>query len=63
MATAAADRLWDVKDVARFIGMSPSYVYKAAESGEIPCVRFGSKVKFNPDVIRRLGSVNTDKEA
>src|SRR4051794_8472710 len=35
------EALWDVRDVARFLKASVSWVYKAAERGELPCIRVG----------------------
>ena len=50
--TDKPEALWKVGDVARFLSMSVSYVYKQVEAGELPCVRFGAAVRFRPDVIR-----------
>lgn len=44
--------LWDVKDVARFLGASTSWVYKAAERNTIPAVRIGTMLRFEPKAIR-----------
>jgi len=33
--------------LARFLGMSLSWVYKAAERGQLPCVRIGSALRFD----------------
>jgi predicted DNA-binding transcriptional regulator AlpA len=45
--------LWKVGDVAQFLSMSVSWVYKEAEAGRLPCVRIGAALRFSPDVIRR----------
>ena len=37
----AGQTLWDVRDVAQYLKASVSWVYKAAERGELPCVRIG----------------------
>lgn len=46
------EHLWKVADVARFLRCSTSYVYKAVERGELPVIRFGAMVRFNPEAIR-----------
>jgi predicted DNA-binding transcriptional regulator AlpA len=46
--------LWDAKDVAVFLKVSRSWVYHRAEAGLLPCVRIGSLLRFDPEVIRRL---------
>lgn len=45
--------LWTVADVARFLSMSPQWVYKHAELGTLPCVRLGAALRFQPEAIRR----------
>lgn len=45
--------LWKVAEVARFLSMSPQWVYKQAELGTLPCVRFGASLRFDPAEIRR----------
>jgi excisionase family DNA binding protein len=51
---------WDVKDVAAYLKCSRSWVYKAAERGELPCLRYGSLLRFDPEVIRALGESRLD---
>ncbi|SRR6266849_8766176 len=48
----ADESLWTVKDVARLLKASPSWVYKNAGRGAIPCVRLGALLRFNPAAIR-----------
>jgi hypothetical protein len=43
--------LWDSNDVARYLKVSRSWVYHRAEAGLLPCVRIGSLLLFDPDVI------------
>ena len=45
--------LWTAVDVARFLQASRSWVYMKAEAGELPCLRLGGLLRFEPDVIRR----------
>ena len=43
------DRLWDVHQAAAFLKRSISWVYKAAERGELPRARgFGWGLRFVP---------------
>lgn len=44
--------LWKVQDVARFLSLSTSWVYKEAEAGRLPCVRIGAALRFRPEEIR-----------
>lgn len=46
--------LWDTNDVARFLKVSRSWVYHRAEAGLLPCVRIGSLLRFDPEVVRCL---------
>jgi excisionase family DNA binding protein len=48
------DRLWDVNDVARYLGVSKSWVYHRAEAGLLPYRRVGGLLRFEPDRIRGL---------
>jgi len=44
-----ADRLWTVRQAAAFLGRSVSWVYKAAERGELPRARgMGWGLRFVP---------------
>lgn len=44
---------WTAVDVAKYLKVSPSWVYQRAHSGEIPFHRLGAHLRFDPDVIRR----------
>ncbi len=47
--------LWDARDVAVYFKVSRSWVYRAAETGRIPCVRvLGSLLRFEPDAIKAI---------
>src|SRR5437764_1175251 len=46
------DELWTVEEVARFLRVSRSWVYKASSRGDLPCIRIGPMVRFNPAAIR-----------
>jgi len=49
---ALQSRLWDAKDVARYVNASVSWVYKVAEAGLLPCLRIGSMLRFDPASVR-----------
>ena len=57
LATIADDEdeaLWTASDLAKYLRVSRSWVYYQVESGELPCVRLGSLIRFRPSVIRSL---------
>ena len=57
------DSLWRVSDVARYLQASRSWVYQKAESGEMPCLRVGGLLRFNPDAIRAFAHGKTGYSA
>jgi len=44
--------LWMVADVAAYLRVSRSWVYHRAEVGELPCLRIGALLRFDPEEIR-----------
>jgi excisionase family DNA binding protein len=46
------ERLWDANDVAKYLKASRSWVYHRAEAGQLPCVRVGGLLRFDPAAIR-----------
>lgn len=50
------DRLWTVHDVAEFLQLSTSWVYKAAALGILPVRRIGASLRFRPDEVRAFAS-------
>lgn len=52
MKPAPLEPLWKVSDVAAFLSLSTSWVYKEAETGRLPCVRIGAALRFHPEEIR-----------
>jgi excisionase family DNA binding protein len=46
--------LWDARDVARFLRVSRSWVYQQAKAGQLPGVKVGGLLRFEPEVIKRL---------
>lgn len=55
-ATTVSESLWSVQDVARYLGMSRSWVYRQAEAGELPHIKLGHAVRFVPDQIRHYAA-------
>ena len=45
--------LMTVSDVARFLGLHEKTVYEWAARGRLPCVRIGSRIRFDPRDIDR----------
>ena len=50
------ERLWKVSEVARYLQMSISWVYKQVEAGLLPHRRFGTSVRFRPEDIRAVAA-------
>ncbi len=46
------DTLWDADAVARFLTVSRSMVYKLEQAGELPCLRIGACIRFEPATVR-----------
>lgn len=46
--------LWTWREVARALKVSRSWIYAKAESGELPSLRIGGMLRFDPDAIRRF---------
>lgn len=46
------DRLINVKELMRLLGVSRSWVYDAAARGIIPSIRVGSMLRFDMSAIR-----------
>jgi excisionase family DNA binding protein len=45
-------RLWNVREVAEFLGLSPGTVYHMVSEGRIPVVRISARcIKFRPSEI------------
>lgn len=44
--------LWSADDVARFLNMSKSWVYRRTRAGEIPYAPFGHCYRYSPARIR-----------
>ena len=53
LAVQPFEALWKVANVAAFLSVSTSWVYKEAEDGPLPCVRLGANLRFQPTAIRQ----------
>ena len=47
-----AEPLWTAEDVAGFLRVSLSMIYKLRRAGSLPAVRVGALYRFEPDAIR-----------
>jgi excisionase family DNA binding protein len=45
--------LWTADEAARYLKMSKKWVYRKALKDEIPCKRFGSRVRFVPSELEQ----------
>lgn len=50
------EALWNVNEVARFLNMSRSWVYKQVDAGAIPVARFGNRFRFHPARVREFAT-------
>ena len=44
----SSNDLWDANDVARYMKASRSWVYHQAEAGNLPHLRIGALLRFDP---------------
>jgi len=44
--------LWTAKQVAEHLNVHRNWVYEAAATGDIPVIRFGGNLRFDPAAIR-----------
>jgi excisionase family DNA binding protein len=54
-----ADPLWTAEDVAAFLRVSLSMVYKLRRTGALPAVRVGALFRFQPDAVRAFAGGDT----
>lgn len=45
------ERLWKVKDVMTYLGVSRSWVYQHAET-DLPALHFAGNLRFDPDQVK-----------
>jgi excisionase family DNA binding protein len=49
------NHLWTVRDVAAFLKIHPKTIYEWVARGEMPFLRIGNRIRFNPsDILRWL---------
>ena len=48
-----ADRLWTVRDVELFAGITRSTIWRLRRAGKLSSVRVGGVVRFSPLTVRR----------
>jgi excisionase family DNA binding protein len=46
------EALWAATDVAKYLNVSRSWVYQRAEAGELPSLRMGGLLRFDPEAVR-----------
>jgi len=49
---SAPEHLWTVRQCAHYLQMTPAAVYKSAERGHIPHVKWGNHLRFDPVAVR-----------
>ncbi len=52
MRLQVSQSLWNSEDVALYLKVSRSMVYKLGQTGELPCLRVGACLRFDPAVVR-----------
>jgi excisionase family DNA binding protein len=52
--------LMTVEDVARFLGVHEKTIYDWAARGWLPCVRVGSRLRFDPRDVNRWVSARKE---
>ena len=51
--------LWTWREVARALKVSRSWVYAKAERGELPSLRVGGSLRFDPAAVRRFAQAGS----
>ena len=47
-----AECLWTVRDAAAFLRLGRNAIYEMAKRDELPSIRIGSRVRFDPAALR-----------
>ena len=47
-----SEALWTVRECARYLNMSVSWVYQQVEAGSLPHAKLGSRLRFHPARVR-----------
>jgi excisionase family DNA binding protein len=53
--------LWTVKQVADYLNVSISLIYKLVNANELSCVRLGDCIRFMPEAVENMISNKTNK--
>ncbi len=56
LVSSEFEGFWDAKDLMRVLKVSRSWVYQHVESGDLPHLRVGGLLRFEPSAIRRWAS-------
>ena len=65
MAETERARLLRAKEAAEILAISPNKLWAMTKAGEIPCIRFGRAVRYDPDdlcsVVKRFKQNNNSR--
>ena len=61
--SSVGEPLWAAADVANYLRVSRSWVYQRAEAGELPCLRMGGLLRFDPETVRAYARGTAPKGA
>lgn len=53
---ATAEKLWNVRQVADYLSMSVSWVYKQVDANAIPFAKLGHALRFHPARVREYAA-------
>jgi predicted DNA-binding transcriptional regulator AlpA len=62
-AAPSDDEAWDVDRAAKFLGVSTSWLYKAAASKDVPSIKTGGRLTFDPQALREYRAANAKGSA
>lgn len=47
------NKLLTVKEAADFLQITENTIYLWARQGKLPCIRFGTSIRFDPDELKK----------
>jgi excisionase family DNA binding protein len=47
------NKLLTVKEAADFLQITENTIYLWARNGKLPCIRFGSSIRFDPEELKK----------
>lgn len=62
MTTETKQPLMDISEVAQYLNCSQSFLYKYTESGRIPHLRIGNRIRYRRDEIDAWMASNVSKD-